>query len=101
MSFCVFRVEFRGVVHVHGFQLFMCSKFLSGVSLLSQLSNFGISTSYRTVLLMKCLLIPLIGKTICKLNVYLEVVMQHNSAWLPKEDLIMQHVILIFHTLPS
>lgn len=84
-----------------GFLLFMCSKCLSGVNLLSQLSNFGISTNYRTVLLMKCLLIPLIGKTICKLNVYLEVVMQHNSVWLPKEDLIMQHVILIFHTLLS
>lgn len=72
------------------------------MKILNQLSNFGgIRTDYRTVLLIKYLLIPLIGKTICKISMYLEVVMQHNFVWLPKEDLIMQHVILIFYALPS
>lgn len=65
MFFCVFRVEFRGVVYMHALQLFICSKCLSRVKLLNQLSDFPISTDYRTVLLIKCLLIPLIGKTIC------------------------------------
>lgn len=74
---------------------------LSRVRVLNQLSNFGLSTGYRTVLLIKCLLMPLIGKAICKISVYLEVVMQHSSVWLPEEDLITQHVILIFYTLPS
>lgn len=101
MFFPMFRVEGRGVVYVHALQQFICSKCLSREKVVNQLSNFGISTDCRTVLLIKCLLIPLIGKTICEISVYLEVVMQHNSVWLPKEDLIIQHVILIFYTLPS
>lgn len=102
MFSCVFGVELRGAVYVHG----ISAPSLQQVSLQSENSKPVVKLRHKhklyiTASLVKQPLTPLIGKTICKINMYLEVVMQHNSVWLPKEDLIIQHVILIFYTLQS
>lgn len=66
------------MVCANAFQLIICSKCLAGVKILNQLSNFSRGTNSITASLVKCLLTPLIGKTTCKINMYLEVLMHHN-----------------------